>query len=76
MVFYGTMDGWFKAVDARNGKILWQQKLASGIVGNPMTYVGPGRQAICGYLCGNRRLDGRGGAAGSLSPTTITRPWE
>ena len=26
LVFYGTMDGWFKAVDARNGKLVWQIK--------------------------------------------------
>ena len=24
VVFYGTLDGWFKALDARNGKLLWQ----------------------------------------------------
>ena len=30
VVFYGTMDGWFKAVDARNGKALWQFKTGSG----------------------------------------------
>jgi len=49
-VFYGTMDGWFKAVDARTGKEVWKQKLASGIVGNPMTFVGPdGKQYIAVY---------------------------
>ena len=47
VVFYGTTDGWFRAVDARNGKVLWQKKLSSGIVGQPMTYLGPdGRQYI------------------------------
>jgi PQQ-dependent dehydrogenase (methanol/ethanol family) len=50
VVFYGTMDGWFRAVDAHSGKILWQQKLASGIVGNPMTYLGPdGKQYVAVY---------------------------
>jgi lanthanide-dependent methanol dehydrogenase len=50
VVFYGTMDGWFKAVDAHSGKVLWQQKLASGIIGNPMTYVGPdGKQYVAIY---------------------------
>ena len=33
LVFYGTMDGWFRAVDARSGKVLWSQKLGSGITG-------------------------------------------
>jgi PQQ-dependent dehydrogenase (methanol/ethanol family) len=47
VVFYGTMDGWFKAVDARNGKLLWQFKAGSGIIGQPISYRGPdGRQYI------------------------------
>jgi PQQ-dependent dehydrogenase (methanol/ethanol family) len=50
VVFFGTMDGWFKAVDARSGAELWQFKTGSGIVGNPMTYVGPdGKQYIAIY---------------------------
>lgn len=50
VVFFGTMEGWFKAVDARSGKELWKVKLASGIVGNPMTYLGPdGKQYIAIY---------------------------
>jgi PQQ-dependent dehydrogenase (methanol/ethanol family) len=47
VAFYGTVDGWFRAVDARNGNVLWSQKLGSGIVSSPMTYLGPdGRQYI------------------------------
>jgi PQQ-dependent dehydrogenase (methanol/ethanol family) len=47
LVFYGTMDGWFKAVDARSGKLLWQFKAGSGIIGQPISYRGPdGRQYI------------------------------
>jgi len=47
VVFYGTMDGWFKALDARTGKLLWKRQLASGIIGMPMTYRGPdGRQYV------------------------------
>lgn len=47
VVFYGTTDGWFKALDARNGKLLWQQKLSSGVIGQPITYLGPdGRQYV------------------------------
>jgi PQQ-dependent dehydrogenase (methanol/ethanol family) len=50
LVFYGTMDGWFRAVDARSGKQLWQFKTGSGIVGNPMTYTGPdGKQYVAVY---------------------------
>ena len=47
VVFYGTMDGWFKAIDARTGKLLWQFKTGSGIIGQPISYRGPdGRQYI------------------------------
>jgi lanthanide-dependent methanol dehydrogenase len=50
VVFYGTLDGWLKAVDARSGAVLWQFKVGSGIVGAPMTYTGPdGKQYIAVY---------------------------
>lgn len=50
VVFYGTMDGWFKAVDARDGKLLWKHKVGSGIIGNPITYKGPdGKQYVAVY---------------------------
>jgi lanthanide-dependent methanol dehydrogenase len=50
VVFYGTLDGWFKAVDARNGTVLWQFKVGSGVVGNPVTYVGSdGKQYVAVY---------------------------
>ena len=50
LVFYGTFDGWFKALDARTGEELWRRKLGSGIVGNPMTYTGPdGDQYVAVY---------------------------
>ena len=50
VVFYGTMDGWFKALDARTGTELWKFHTASGIVGNPITYLGPdGKQYVAIY---------------------------
>ena len=60
VVFYGTMDGWFKAVDARNGTLLWQFKTGSGIIGQPITYKGPdGHQYVA-------VLSGVGGWAGAI----------
>ena len=60
LVFYGTLDGWFKAVDARNGKTLWQFKAGSGIVGQPVTYRGPdGKQHVA-------VMSGVGGWAGGV----------
>ena len=41
VAFYGTVDGWFRAVDARTGKVLWSRKLGSGIISAPMAYRGP-----------------------------------
>ncbi|MGI9075321.1 MAG: PQQ-dependent dehydrogenase, methanol/ethanol family [Bryobacteraceae bacterium] len=50
VVFYGTLDGWFKAADARTGKSLWKFKVGSGVVGCPITYTGPdGRQYVAIY---------------------------
>jgi glucose dehydrogenase len=50
VAFYGTLDGWFKSVDARSGKVLSKFKVGSGVVGNPMTYRGPdGRQYVAVY---------------------------
>jgi alcohol dehydrogenase (cytochrome c) len=50
LVFYGTMEGWLKGVDAKSGKVLWQFKTPSGIIGNPMTYTGPdGNQYVAVY---------------------------
>jgi lanthanide-dependent methanol dehydrogenase len=60
LVFYGTMEGWLKALDARSGKLLWQVKLDSGIISQPVSYRGPdGRQYIA-------VLSGVGGWAGAL----------
>jgi glucose dehydrogenase len=50
VVFYGTMDGWAKAVNARTGEVLWKFKTGSGLIGNFMTYTGPdGKQYVAVY---------------------------
>jgi PQQ-dependent dehydrogenase (methanol/ethanol family) len=60
VVFYGTMDGYFKAVDARTGAPLWQYKTQSGIIGQPVSYRGPdGKQYVAIF-------DGVGGWAGAI----------
>ncbi len=60
VVFYGTMDGWFRAVDAKDGKELWKFKVGSGIIGAPMTYIGPdGKQYVA-------ILSGIGGWSGAV----------
>jgi lanthanide-dependent methanol dehydrogenase len=52
VVFYGTMDGWFRAVDARNGNLLWQFHTESGIVGNAITYLGPDKKQYVAIYSG------------------------
>jgi glucose dehydrogenase len=65
LAFYGTMEGWFKAVDARDGKLLWSFKTGSGIIGQPVSYRGPdGKQ----YLA---ILSGIGGWAGAVATGDI-----
>jgi lanthanide-dependent methanol dehydrogenase len=60
VVFYGTMEGWFKAIHAETGEVLWQFKTSSGIIGQPMTYRGPdGRQYVA-------VLSGVGGWSGAI----------
>ena len=52
VVFYGTMDRWFKAVDARSGELLWQYEVGSGIIGQPITYRGPDGKQYVAILAG------------------------
>jgi PQQ-dependent dehydrogenase (methanol/ethanol family) len=67
VVFYGTMEGWFKAVDARTGGLLWQFKTGSGIISQPVSYRGPDGKQCVAVLSG---VGGWSGAivAGDLDP--------
>jgi lanthanide-dependent methanol dehydrogenase len=68
VAFYGTMDGWFKAVDAKTGKELWKFHTPSGIIGNPMTYTHNGKQYVA-ILSGVGGWAALGMAAGLTEPT-------
>ena len=57
VVFYGTLEGYLKAVDAKTGKELYKFKTPSGIIGNVMTYEHGGKQYVA-------VLSGVGGWAG------------
>ena len=52
LVFYGTLDGWFKALDARTGKLVWQFKAGSGIIGQPISYRGPDNRQYIAVVAG------------------------
>jgi PQQ-dependent dehydrogenase (methanol/ethanol family) len=57
VVFYGTLEGYLKAVDAQSGRELWRFKTPSGIIGNVNTYKHAGKQYVS-------ILSGVGGWAG------------
>jgi lanthanide-dependent methanol dehydrogenase len=71
VVFYGTMDGWFKARDARTGKELWKYRTGSGIIGQPITYRGANGKQYVAVVAG---VGGWAGAivAGNLDPRDST----
>ena len=46
LVFHGTLDGWFKALDQNTGKVLYQFHTPSGIISNPITYMNGGKQYV------------------------------
>jgi lanthanide-dependent methanol dehydrogenase len=68
VVFYGTLEGYLKAVDAKSGKELYKFKTPSGIIGNVMTYQHGGKQYVA-VLSGVGGWAGIGLAAGLTKPT-------
>jgi len=71
VVFYGTMDGYFKAVHARTGEELWKFKVSSGIIGQPVVYRGPEGKEYVAILSGVGGWSGAIVAAG-LDPRDPT----
>jgi PQQ-dependent dehydrogenase (methanol/ethanol family) len=67
VVFYGTLEGYLKAVDAKTGKELYKFKTPSGIIGNVMTYMHGGKQYVA-VLSGVGGWAGIGLAAGLTDP--------
>ena len=63
VVFYGTLDGHLKAVDADTGDLLYSFKTPSGIIGNVNTWMHDGKQYL-GILSGVGGWAGIGMAAG------------
>ena len=67
VVFYGTLEGYLKAVDAKTGKELYKFKTPSGIIGNVVTYEHAGKQYVA-VLSGVGGWAGIGLAAGLTDP--------
>ncbi|MBE0435607.1 MAG: methanol/ethanol family PQQ-dependent dehydrogenase [Methylomicrobium sp.] len=49
LVFYGTLDGYIKALNSKTGEELWKFKLPSGVIGHPITYKHEGKQYVAIY---------------------------
>ena len=68
VVFYGTLEGYLKAVDAETGEELYRFKTPSGIIGNINTWEHDGKQYV-GVLSGLGGWAGIGFAAGLTGDT-------
>src|SRR5579883_93692 len=68
VTFYGTLEGYLKAVSTKDGHQLWKVKLPSGIIGNVFTYEYGGKQYV-GVYSGIGGWAGIGMAAGLTDPT-------
>jgi len=68
VVFYGTLDGYIKCIDAKSGKELWKFKTPSGIIGNLNTWTHKDKQYV-GVLSGVGGWAGIGMAAGLIQDT-------
>jgi PQQ-dependent dehydrogenase (methanol/ethanol family) len=68
VVFYGTLEGYLKAVSTKDGKELWKFKTPSGIIGNVFTYQYEGKQYV-GVYSGIGGWAALGMAAGLTEPT-------
>ncbi|HWK38792.1 MAG TPA: methanol/ethanol family PQQ-dependent dehydrogenase [Hyphomicrobium sp.] len=68
IVCYGTLEGYLKCADQKDGKLLFQNKTPSGIIGNVFTYGHKGKQYL-GVYSGVGGWAGIGLAAGLTNPT-------
>jgi PQQ-dependent dehydrogenase (methanol/ethanol family) len=68
VVFYGTLEGYLKAVDPQTGRELYRFKTPSGIIGNVNTWLHNGKQYV-GVLSGVGGWAGIGLAAGLTEGT-------
>jgi alcohol dehydrogenase (cytochrome c) len=64
VAFVGDLDRTFKAVDVRNGRVLWQNRLTTSVQGFPFTFSVDGKQYV-GVTTGN------GGGSPRLVPAAL-----
>jgi alcohol dehydrogenase (cytochrome c) len=57
LVFAGEGNGWFKAYDAKTGKVLWRFQCGAGVNAPPVSYTVDGKQYIAVAAGGNTQLE-------------------
>ena len=57
LVFTGEGNGWFRAYDAKDGKVLWSFQAGAGVNAPPSSYTVDGKQYIVVAAGGNVQLD-------------------
>lgn len=63
LAFTGEANGWFRAYDAANGKILWSFQAGAGVNAPPSSYALDGKQYIVVGAGGNTQIDFKRGNA-------------
>ncbi len=61
VVFAGESNGWFKAYDAKDGKMLWTFHAGAGVNAPPSSYMVGGKQYIVVAAGGNVQVDSKRG---------------
>ena len=61
LVFTGESNGWFKAYDANDGKILWKFQAGAGVNAPPSSYMVGGKQYVVVAAGGNVQVNSKRG---------------
>src|SRR6478735_3467050 len=61
LVFTGEANGWFKAYDDSNGKVLWQFQAGAGVNAPPSSYMVDGKQYVVVGSGGNAQINSKRG---------------
>ncbi len=76
LLFTGTVDRWFKAMDQSNGEVLWQQRLDNSPSSYPITYRVDGKQYVAvATNSGSYHANGMERTAGISNPPTGASLW-
>ena len=61
LVFNGEANGWYRAYDARNGKVLWSFNCGAGVNSPGVAYMVNGKQYVAVAAGGNNQIDSKRG---------------